>query len=97
LIPIVGLVAVPFKTMQKTYAVVGALCIPLLAIALLLLNGHTKWVGARYKNKVWTSLVLLAALLFFVLAGCLQIRSKLAEKPASHPAGTTFRCHTDRL
>ncbi len=84
LIPIVGLVAVPFKTMQKTYAVVGALCIPLLAIALLLLNGHKEWVGSRYKNKLWTSLVLIAALLFFILAGCLQIRSKL-DKPAADP------------
>jgi len=85
LLPIVGLVFVPFKSMQKTYAMVGALCIPLLAIALLGLNGRAKWVGTRYKNKLWTSVVLLAALLFFVLAGCLQIRSKLVDKPAVEP------------
>lgn len=85
LIPIVGLAAVPFKTMQKTYAVVGALCIPLLAIALLVLNARAKWVGVRHKNKLWTSLVLIAALLFFLLAGCLQIRSKLVEKPMTDP------------
>jgi Mn2+/Fe2+ NRAMP family transporter len=94
-IPIVGLVAVPFKTMQKTYAVVGALCIPFLAIALLVLNGREKWVGARYKNKVWTSLVLIAALFFFVLAGCLQIRSKLVEKPASDPISPAVSTEAD--
>jgi len=82
LLPMAGLAAVPFKTMQKTYAVVGALCIPILAITLLLLNGRTKWVGARYRNSLWTSLVLIAALLFFALAGCLQIHSKLFVKRA---------------
>lgn len=29
--------------------------------------------------------MLIAALLFFILAGCLQIRSKLVENPATDP------------
>jgi Mn2+/Fe2+ NRAMP family transporter len=74
-LPIFGLIAVPFKSMQKTYAIVGALCIPMLAIVLLVLNGRAKWVGTRYKNSMWTSLVLIVALLFFVLAGWLKVRS----------------------
>ncbi len=77
LVPIIGLVAVDFKTMQQTYAVVGALFIPMLALVLLWLNGRTKWVGAQCKNSFWTSLVLIATLLFFILAGSLAIRSKL--------------------
>ena len=77
LIPIIGLVAVDFITMQKTYAVVGALFIPMLAIVLLTLNGRAEWVGAQYKNTLWTSLVLIGTLLFFLLAGWLEIRSKL--------------------
>ena len=84
LVPIVGLVAVPFKTMQKTYAIVGALCIPMLAIVLLLLNGRTKWVGTRYRNSLLTSFVLIVALLFFVLAGWLQV-SKRSRKPTDQP------------
>jgi Mn2+/Fe2+ NRAMP family transporter len=75
-IPMLGLVAVPFKTMQKTYAVVGALFIPLLAIVLLLLNGRSTWVGSRHKNSLATNLLLLVTLLFFLWAGWLQIRSK---------------------
>jgi len=75
LLPIIGLIAVPFKSMQKTYAIVGALCIPMLAIVLLVLNGRAKWVGTRCKNSMWTSLVLIVALLFFVLAGWLKVRS----------------------
>jgi hypothetical protein len=73
LFPIAGLVAVNFISIQKTYAVVGALCIPMLAVVLLVLNGRAKWVGARYKNSIWTSLVLIVALLFFVLAGWLKV------------------------
>jgi Mn2+/Fe2+ NRAMP family transporter len=67
---------VDFKTMMKTYAVVGALCIPMLAFILLVLNGRAKWVGSRQKNSIWTSLVLTGTLLFFVFAGWLAIRDK---------------------
>jgi Mn2+/Fe2+ NRAMP family transporter len=81
LVPVVGLVAVDFITIQKTYAVVGALFIPMLAFALLVLNGRVKWVGARYKNSFWTSLVLIGTLLFFIFAGGLAIYSKLFAPP----------------
>jgi hypothetical protein len=33
---------------------------PLLAVALLLLNGRTAWVGARPRNRPWTTAFLLA-------------------------------------
>jgi len=75
-IPVIGLVAVEFKMIQKTYAVVGALFIPLLALALLLLNGRAQWVGARQKNSLWTSLILIGTLLFFLVAGAMGTYSK---------------------
>ena len=81
LIPVVGLVAVDFKAMLKTYAVVGALFIPMLAFVLLMLNGRAKWVGTRYKNSIWTTLVLVGTLLFFLFAGSLAIRNKLFTPP----------------
>ncbi len=84
LVPIVGLIAVDFKTIQKTYAIVGAMFIPLLALALLLLNGRARWVGARLKNSLWTTSILIATLVFFIAVGTLQIHNKwFAEKPTA--------------
>ena len=54
-----------FQEIQKLYAVVGATFIPLLAIALLILNGRADWVGAQYRNRPATVFVLLATLAFF--------------------------------
>ena len=76
LLPILGLVLMDFKTITKTYAVVGALFIPMLAGVLLVLNGRAEWVGEKYRNRVWTSLILVAALLFFLFAGFLSVRGK---------------------
>ena len=74
--PVVGLIALDFKTVMKVYAVVGSLCIPMLAFVLLLLNGRARWVGTRYRNSVWTTLILLGALAFFVFAGAVMIQGK---------------------
>jgi len=61
---------------MKVYAVVGALCIPMLAFVLLVLNGRAKWVGVKYTNSLRTTGILVGALMFFVLAGSLMIRGK---------------------
>jgi hypothetical protein len=45
--------------------VVGAWFFPFLALALLLHNGRTKWVGRDYRNRPLTVAVLLAVLSFF--------------------------------
>ena len=55
---------------------VGAMFIPMLACALLVLNGRAKWVGPANRNRIWTLLILTAILLFFLLAGVLSVRSK---------------------
>lgn len=64
-IPMLGLF-LSFKEVQKLYAVIGALFIPLLAIGLLILNGKRSWVG-EHNNRPLTIVVLLATLVFFAL------------------------------
>ena len=75
-IPMIGL-WIGFATMQKFYAVIGALFIPMLALVLLLLNGRVKWVGIRYRNHPLTSAVLIVILLFFLTVGWLTIPNVL--------------------
>jgi len=76
-VPILGLVAFNFQSMQKVYAVVGALFIPMLAAALLVLNDRADWIGERNENSRWTVALLIAALVFFVLVGAIEIRDSL--------------------
>ena len=73
-IPMVGL-WVGFARMQKTYAIVGVLFVPMLAAALLRMNGKTGWIGSRYRNRPWTSAVLASILIFFLLAGYLGVEA----------------------
>lgn len=65
-----------FAQVQKLYAIVGALFIPMLAMVLLILNGNKKWIGERGKNSVLFSLLLVLAMLFFLLAGWFELRRK---------------------
>jgi len=63
LLPMLGLL-VSFKEVQKLYAVIGAMFIPLLAIALLILNGKRELMG-NFANRPLTIIMLLATLVFF--------------------------------
>ena len=67
-IPMLGLF-VRFQEIQKLYAVIGATFIPLLAVALLVLNGRRDWVGDEFRNRPTTVVVLLATLAFFLWIG----------------------------
>lgn len=73
-LPMLGLVAFNFQSMQKLYAVVGALFIPMLAAVLLILNGRADWIGRENVNSRWTTAILASALLLFAAAGALEIR-----------------------
>lgn len=70
-VPMLGL-GVSFREAQKAYAVVGAGFLPLLALALLVLNGREAWVGAL-RNGVLAKVVLWLALVFFVVAGGVHV------------------------
>jgi Mn2+/Fe2+ NRAMP family transporter len=64
-IPMLGLF-VRFQEIQKLYAVIGATFIPFLAIALLVVNGRSDWVGKEFRNRPATVVVLVATLMFFL-------------------------------
>ena len=75
IVPLVQ-VSHPFREVQKYYAVMGAAFIPLLALVLLILNGRTAWVGRELRNRPLTVAVLVAALLFLLIAGYFEIRAR---------------------
>ncbi|MCP4711989.1 MAG: divalent metal cation transporter [Planctomycetes bacterium] len=77
IIPAAGLCLINFESIVKWYSIVGALFIPILALALLGLNGHSRWITRQYRNSWLTSLILAAALVFFLLAGWFTFQSKL--------------------
>ena len=64
LLPMAGLFR-GFGEVQKIYAVVGAWFFPFLALALLLLNGRSAWVGKTNRNKPLTIVTLVVVLIFF--------------------------------
>ena len=69
-LPAAGLL-MSFKEVQKLYAVVGSLFIPLLATALLVMNGRRAWVD-KHTNGPVAALTLAAALLFFTVMAWLK-------------------------
>jgi Mn2+/Fe2+ NRAMP family transporter len=73
LLSIAGLFS-SFVQVQKVYAVLGALFIPMLALALLLLNGREEWIGREHRNGAVTTTLLVGCLLLFLLFGYLQLR-----------------------
>ena len=63
-VPMLGLFA-SFREVQKIYTVLGAWFFPLLALAVLVFNGRSSWVGARFRNGPVTVVTLVGVLLFF--------------------------------
>ena len=75
-VPLLGL-AVKFEKIQILYAIVGAAFMPMLAIVLLLLNGRTKLVGEKLRNRPLTIAVLAATIGFFAVAGWFAVAKKI--------------------
>ncbi len=71
LVPMLGLLF-SFQQMQKLYAMVGAAFIPVLALALLIMNGRRAWVGAQ-RNGLGALALLVGALGFFALLAVLGV------------------------
>ena len=67
---------VGFQEIQKWYAIVGAAFMPILAIALCIMN--RRWIGEKYRTSLAMQLALFATIAFFALYGILEIRKKLA-------------------
>jgi len=49
--------------------VTGALLFPVLALALLIFNGRSKWVGPNFTNRPLTVVALVIVLIFFTVFG----------------------------
>ena len=64
---------------QLLYAVFGALFMPLLALALLVMNTRTAWVGRELRNRWPTNLALVATLVLFGYIGGQEILGSLAR------------------
>ncbi len=72
-LPVVGLFG-NFARVQQAYAVFGAMFIPLLAMALLLLNGSARRIGSEHRNGRLSTFVLLVAIGLFLVYGYFRIR-----------------------
>ncbi|MBT3375229.1 MAG: Nramp family divalent metal transporter [Lentisphaerae bacterium] len=83
IIPMVSL-KFGFRDIQKYYAVIGAGFMPFMACTLLYLNGRKKLVGEKWRNRIPTVIALVATLVFFTVAGWLQVRKKF-KRPAPPP------------
>jgi len=55
----------PVREMQLAYGVFGALFLPLLATALLVMNNRRRWVGSDFLSPGWLNGALAAALVLF--------------------------------
>ena len=76
ILPMIGL-WVGFAKMQKLYAIVGALFMPMLALVLLMLNSRSKWIGERHRNHPVLSGIFIMILVFFLLAGGMSVQKAL--------------------
>jgi Mn2+/Fe2+ NRAMP family transporter len=65
-----------FRDIQRLYAVIGALFMPFMACVLLYLNGSKKWVDEKYRNGIPTTILLVATMLFFIIAGWIKLTGK---------------------
>jgi NhaP-type Na+/H+ or K+/H+ antiporter len=54
-----------FREVQKIYTVIGAYIFPTLAVALIIMNGRTAWVGQQLRNRWPTVIALVGVLVFF--------------------------------
>lgn len=77
-----------FQQVQLTYAVLGALFMPLLAATLLIMNNRRAWVAAEFRNRWLTNVFLAVTLAFFVWHGVRAVVSKLSS-PVRAPAAAT--------
>lgn len=73
-IPMIGL-TLDFAYVQRTYSLLGAIVMPLLALALLILNGRSDWVGREHRNRPLTVVILIGVLLFFAYAAYVTFRT----------------------
>lgn len=73
-VPMVGLFR-GFQDVQRLYTVTGALFLPFVTLALLIMNGRADWVGEKLNNRPLGAAALVVVLLFF---SSLAVRTMLS-------------------
>ena len=68
-----------FEKIQLMYAILGACFMPMLAAALLVLNGRSDWVGAKHRNRWYTVVLLCAVIAFFGWVGFDNVHKKWSK------------------
>ena len=86
-VPMLGLL-IDFSRVQLLYQVIGAFFMPLLAVALMLLLGPTRWSPPQLRNHPLTMVVLALTLLFFGYQTVDVLRDKLLPRPRDTRRGT---------
>jgi Mn2+/Fe2+ NRAMP family transporter len=67
-VPMLGLF-MTFRDVQQLYTVIGALFFPVLALGLLIFNSRSSWIGAEFRNRPITVVVLIGVLGFYTWLG----------------------------
>jgi len=77
--PMIGLSPrVDFSQVMKVYSIIGAWFMPMLALALLIMNGRSAWVGRKARNRPLTVAILTATLAFFAYVGWLETMGRIS-------------------
>lgn len=87
IVPALGLTT-SFEKVQLAYGIVGAAFMPILAAALVFLNGSTKRIGTTGRNSLAVTLILIAVVTFFCWAGYFDVRAKI-EKTRPKPEASS--------
>lgn len=67
------------KSAQLTYAILGSLFMPLLALTLLIMNNNGNWIGKENRNSFVTNFVLIFTICFFGYVSFRQISATLSQ------------------
>lgn len=78
IVPALGLVG-SFEKVQLAYGIVGAAFMPILAVALIFLNGSAKRIGSAGRSSVFVTVILAAVVGFFCWAGYFDVQKKLEK------------------
>ena len=65
------------QRIQLGYAILGALFMPLLALTLLILNNHPRWMAQEFRTGWALNAVLAVIVLLFAWMGYLQVSGQM--------------------
>ncbi len=88
IVPAIGLTG-SFQKVQLAYGIVGAAFMPILAVALIFLNGSIKRIGSAGRSSILVTVILTAVVGFFCWAGYFDVQKKLEKAREKAAAADT--------